>query len=305
MGSQNSIAEEKTHPTTESNQNAPAEGSGGVTSDLEKWELSDDENGQVHISTKRKETLKQKKKVSSSNAEELVSWTHWFKVPSFYLYGFVYMGARLLVNVQSSLIIFYLQNVLGIAKSVDTFDNGLPIEFAIIPMIIYLSSSISSSVLKIVYEKIGRRRAFAIGAVAALIGTVVMMFLGPDSKAFMYPLTIIIGVGQSVILNTSISLIAEVVGGKGASGAFVFGAYSLLDKFANGIALYAVMNIKDVSDPKNDDYVRICTSIIPAISVIFAWVLVLIGKATDYDAGDVVVDQDHKKQLAHSTEEIN
>jgi len=34
---------------------------------------------------------------------------------------------------------------------------------------------------------------------------------------------------------------AEVVGGKGASGAFVFGAYSLLDKFANGIALYAVM----------------------------------------------------------------
>jgi len=42
-------------------------------------------------------------------------------------------------------------------------------------MIIYLSSSITSSILKTVYEKIGRRRAFAIGAVAALIGATAMM----------------------------------------------------------------------------------------------------------------------------------
>ena len=37
------------------------------------------------------------------------SWKQWFKLPAFYLYGFVYMGSRVLVNVQSvkkSLIIF-------------------------------------------------------------------------------------------------------------------------------------------------------------------------------------------------------
>jgi len=45
---------------------------------------------------------------------------------------------------------------LGIAKGADTFEHGLPIEFAIIPMIIYLSSSIASSNLKGVYQKIGR-----------------------------------------------------------------------------------------------------------------------------------------------------
>jgi len=310
IGSKNSLVDEKTHPSTQSyHQEAPTSpacdaNGGGVTSDLERWELSDDENGKVHMSTKNKEKLKKKKKVSTSNAEELVSWTYWFRLPSFYLYGFVYMGARLLVNVQSSLLIFYLQNVLEIAKNVDTHDHGLPIEFAIIPMIIYLSSSISSSVLKVVYEKIGRRRAFAIGAVAALIGTIAMMFLNKDTQMIMYPLAIIIGVGQSVILNTSISLIAEVVGGKGASGAFVFGAYSLLDKFANGIALYAVMNVKDVSDIQNESYVRVCTTVIPAVSVVGAWILVLIGKATDYDAGDAVIDG-HKKEPAHSNNEIN
>ena len=33
--------------------------------------------------------------------EEVKSWTHWFGVPAFYLYGAVYMGVRMLVNVQS------------------------------------------------------------------------------------------------------------------------------------------------------------------------------------------------------------
>jgi len=41
--------------------------------------------------------LEQKEKVK----EEAKSWTHWFKVPAFYLYGTVYMGVRMLVNVQS------------------------------------------------------------------------------------------------------------------------------------------------------------------------------------------------------------
>ena len=35
-------------------------------------------------------------------------------------------------------------------------EGGLPKEFAIIPMIVYLSSTIVSSGLKTVYEKIGR-----------------------------------------------------------------------------------------------------------------------------------------------------
>lgn len=65
-------------------------------SDYEKWELSDDESGEVHISTKNK-----KPNVKNSLAEEMISWKQWFKVPAFYLYGFVYMFVRLLVNVQS------------------------------------------------------------------------------------------------------------------------------------------------------------------------------------------------------------
>jgi len=35
------------------------------------------------------------------------TWKQWFRFPSFYLYGFVYMGSRVLVNVQSVSLSFF------------------------------------------------------------------------------------------------------------------------------------------------------------------------------------------------------
>ena len=40
------------------------------------------------------------------------------------------------------------------------------------------------------------------------------------------------------MLNTGTSLISDVIGNDVKSSAFVYGAYSLLDKFANGFLLY-------------------------------------------------------------------
>ena len=47
------------------------------------------------------EEERRRRRSSTQAEEDAVSWTHWFKVPAFYLYGCVYMGVRLLVNVQS------------------------------------------------------------------------------------------------------------------------------------------------------------------------------------------------------------
>jgi len=44
------------------------------------------------------------------------------------------------------------------------------------------------------------------------------------------------------VLSTGINLISDVVGSKGSSGAFVYGIYSLLDKFSSGIAIFLVGN---------------------------------------------------------------
>ena len=40
------------------------------------------------------------------------------------------------------------------------------------------------------------------------------------------------------MLNTAVSLISDVIGKDDKSSAFVYGVYSLLDKFANGAILW-------------------------------------------------------------------
>jgi len=250
-----------------------------------------DESSMNNVTPLLEETQVERKSVR----EETKSWTHWFGVPAFYLYGAVYMGVRMLVNVQSSLIIFYLQHVIRIGDGAESH-NGLSKECAIIPMIVYLSSSIVSSGLKTLYEKIGRKKTFTIGAISALIGTGVMMILDQSTQKYIYPLAVLIGIGQSISLNTGISLIGEVIGADGASGAFVFGAYSLLDKFSNGIVLYYVME-REISNPINMNYLRTCTCIIPGAAILISWFLVIGGKAADYSEGDSVVAKKKKKNI--------
>jgi hypothetical protein len=53
-------------------------------------------------------------------------------------------------------------------------------------------------------------------------------------------------------LSTGINLISDVVGSKGSSGAFVFGFYSLLDKFSSGIAIFLVGNAEAYSKESNE-----------------------------------------------------
>ena len=66
-------------------------------SNLTSWEFSEnEETGQLRVSQRMRA-----KTTSSQGDEEMVSWTHWFTQKPFYLYGIVYMGVRMLVNVQS------------------------------------------------------------------------------------------------------------------------------------------------------------------------------------------------------------
>jgi hypothetical protein len=53
-----------------------------------------------------------------------------------------------------------------------------------------------------------------------------------------------------LVLNTGITLISDVIGVKGKSGAFVFGFYSFLDKISTGIVLFILTNVSLF--PKDD-----------------------------------------------------
>jgi len=270
----------------------PEDGSESPGESLSPWEFSDaEEPNKIHLSETRRRSISS----SGGGDEDTVHWTHWFTKGSFYLCGFVYMGVRMLVNVQSSLMIYYLQNVLKLASKDEIREGGFTFAFAVIPMIIYIASTLTSIKLKVFYDAFGRKTTFSIGAIATFIGVFVRMYLEHKTSHFMYPLAVIIGVGQSICLNAGISLIGDVVGSKGGSGAVVFGIYGFLDKIANGIVLYFAADIKDLSDAHNEGYVRITASLIPGIATLVAWILVLAGKSSD-DESDVVID--HKPKYA-------
>eukprot|EP01016_Furgasonia_blochmanni_P016601 TRINITY_DN1967_c0_g1_i11.p1 TRINITY_DN1967_c0_g1~~TRINITY_DN1967_c0_g1_i11.p1 ORF type:complete len:180 (+),score=42.82 TRINITY_DN1967_c0_g1_i11:44-583(+) len=131
------------------------------------------------------------------------------------------------------------------------------------------------------------------------MGTTSLMVLTHETRFLIFPTAVILGIGQSICLNTAMNLIAEVVGIRGSQGAFVYGAYSFTDKISNGIALYIIMDSQSmkIEDPF---FIRWASSLMPAVGCAIALVLVLMGKAKDYsDAKGNRVENCAAHQIEH------
>ena len=63
------------------------------------------------------------------------------------------------------------------------------------------------------------------------------------------------------MLNTATSLISDVIGNESESAAFVYGSYSLFDKFANGILLYWIISSYSDGQPQVLRWIITVTSI--------------------------------------------
>lgn len=91
-----------------------------------------------------------------------------------------------------------------------------------------------------------------------------------------------------MVLSTGINFISDVVGTKAKTGAFVFGCYSLLDKFSAGIVIYLVgSSAAYEAKPQHltDDqvsFIRNTIILIPALSCVLASVIVLSYPIKEY-----------------------
>mmetsp|Transcript_31284 Transcript_31284/g.38691 ORF Transcript_31284/g.38691 Transcript_31284/m.38691 type:complete len:85 (+) Transcript_31284:1100-1354(+) len=78
-----------------------------------------------------------------------------------------------------------------------------------------------------------------ISIVVTSLGSFPMAFLGTgDARYTIYLFSSLQGIGNAMMLNTGTACISDVIGQDNTSAAFVYGAYSLADKFANGILLF-------------------------------------------------------------------
>lgn len=77
------------------------------------------------------------------------------------------------------------------------------------------------------------------------------------------------------MLNTATSLISDVIGTDSANSAFVYGVYSLFDKFANGLLLYWI--VAEFCVPEKPDELKFIMSVSPIVTSILAFFMTFIG----------------------------
>jgi len=197
-----------------------------ITNHEEKWkdiDLSDEIN--------EKEVQDKKAPVDTKKMGIL----NWLLEPQLYLVAGVYMCTRLFVNLSQSYIPLYLQDSLRLG----------PTFVAIIPLIMFCSGFVVSFVTRPINVRLGRKMTWMIGA---LIGAGAATWVYFDGGAFYNEYSIffvaaLYGAGSSVILITSLSLVADLIGANTESSAFVYGMMSFVDKVSGGLMVMLIQSL--------------------------------------------------------------
>ncbi|KAE9133618.1 hypothetical protein PF007_g3256 [Phytophthora fragariae] len=194
-------------------------------------------------------------------SSDKMTWRCWFKLGMFYEVGLVYMCTRLVVNVTQVFISFYLIVTLDMSAS----------SIAIVPLLVYLSGFLATFFLRYLNESLGRTGSFALGVALIVVALVLSYFLTPETATWVYPFSVILGMGNSIIMVTSVCLTGDLVGNNVESGAFVYGAMSFTDKISNGIAILFIQNTRQTLQdlPEQDgEFLRQVYCVLPSLAAL-------------------------------------
>jgi len=130
-----------------------------------------------------------------------------------------------------------------------------------------------------VYEKLTKKlkNRFLPMLVAIAItacGSIPLLFLQPAFYWVVYICSPITQIGLAIMMNTSTSLISDVIGKDADSSAFVYGFYSFMDKIANGVAIERTVKLFENSEPG----LRYIMCFLPLTCSILAFALTYLGK---------------------------
>jgi len=170
-----------------------------------------------------------------------VPTTFWFKVPAFYGVAVLYMSTRLFVNLSQAYIPLYIQESLELNT----------VYIAIIPLVMYVSGFITSLLMNVLNKftnlRVGGKGTYIAGSVIGLAACIVTFACSGKGRTSDFYLTYgiffmaaLYGAASTIILVTSLSLTAELIGENSTSAAFVYGAMSFTDKVSNGIAVVLI-----------------------------------------------------------------
>jgi Na+/melibiose symporter-like transporter len=197
-----------------------------------------------------------------------MTWKCWFKESMFYEVGVVYMCTRLVVNVTQVFISFYLIVTLQMSAT----------SIAIVPLLVYVSGFLATFFLRYLNESLGRVGSFSLGSALVVLALGLSYLLTPGTATWIYVFSIVLGMGNSIIMVTSVCLEGDLVGNNIESGAFVYGAMSFTDKISNGIAVLLIQNEREKLQEfpvKDAEFLRLVYCVLPSLAAVLGVVAVL------------------------------
>jgi Na+/melibiose symporter-like transporter len=206
--------------------------------------------------------------VPVTKSSKHMTWDAWFGVGMFYEVGVVYMCTRLVVNVTQVFISFYLIVTLEMSAT----------SIAIVPLLVYVSGFLATFFLRYLNEVLGRTGSFSLGCILIVVSLGLSYLLTPSTATWIYVFSAILGVGNSIIMVTSVCLEGDLIGSNIESGAFVYGAMSFTDKISNGIAILLIQNEREKlqNAPAEDaEFLRQVYCILPSITAVVGLLTVM------------------------------
>ena len=214
-----------------------------------------------------------------SRGNTVENWKEWLTIKQFYCYGAVYTLARMSINVTMTLTPFYLIHVLKYEK---WEEEPTPPEIASVPLVSYWSSMVFtllySNKLNKFFNEYNRLSTLMYGSGLVIISSVPFLFITPQIHWVVFFLVPIQGIGLAIGLNVASSLISDMLGRNNKNSAFVYGTYSLLDKFASGILLVIVGE----TVIENVHWLRGLAGLLPIFTSFLAWFFAFLGQEESF-----------------------
>ncbi|XP_071543920.1 major facilitator superfamily domain-containing protein 12-like isoform X2 [Panulirus ornatus] len=176
--------------------------------------------------------------------------TDWLKNHQFYQVAVLYMGTRLFCNLTQAYVPIYLQDSLHMPEE----------SVAYIPLVMYIAGFLMTTVMRSLNKFIGRKASFILGSIIGGSACIAVWFGTGNlyKKYILYVVASLLGAGGSIMLITSLSITADLIGPNVESGAFVYGAMSFTDKLSNGVAIMLIQNLNPCTNccPMCSSYYR-------------------------------------------------
>uniref|UniRef100_A0A915IJZ5 Protein MAK10 homolog n=1 Tax=Romanomermis culicivorax TaxID=13658 RepID=A0A915IJZ5_ROMCU len=128
-------------------------------------------------------------------------WSDWFNVFDFYLIAILYMTTRIFGNVAQAYLPLYVLETQHFEKTY----------IAIIPMVVYLSSFVTSSILS--FQAVSRyipRKVILLFGVFLGVGSCVWMWFH-ELHTMVYAVSVLLGMASTILLVVSLALIADLI----------------------------------------------------------------------------------------------